>query len=322
LREIFGWDINGAGVVDGWRAYNIIPVLQRCWAHLIRDVDAFIEQPGGKELSEAIYEKCKALKEFIGKDPPTSMEERKQQKEVWDMEMAELVEQFSKSEELKKPVTYIRNGLGNWYTCLLYPGMEPTNNLSEQVIREHVLMRKIIGTFRSEEGAEYYQYISLLSREGKAAVATIALREYRENRKNQRGVKAVCVTMVHCNDLVSCFGCFNTIRSSDYLSLLFAIRSSRAEYPVFVFYHRFLTFSQNPIPTNTIIMNTAINPSNGAPDTGSVAAGSSSFITLPFFTFSAVSPVSSGGFLNSSPALLTPDTSAVSFINPVSSTVL
>ena len=33
--------------------------------------------------------------------------------------------------------------------------MEPTNNLSEQVIREHVLMRKIMGTFRSEIGAEY-----------------------------------------------------------------------------------------------------------------------------------------------------------------------
>ena len=88
------------------------------------------------------------------------MEERKQQKEVWDREMAELAEQFSKFTELKKPVTYIRNGLGNWYTCLLYPGMEPTDNLSEQVIREHVLMRKIIGTFRSENGAEYYQYIA------------------------------------------------------------------------------------------------------------------------------------------------------------------
>jgi len=160
LREIFGGKINGAGVVDGWRAYNIIPILQRCWAHLIRDVDAFIEQPGGKELSEAIHEKFKALKEFLDKDPPTSMEERKQQKEVWDMEMAALAEQFSKFKELKKPVTYIRNGLGNWYTCLLYPGMEPTNNLSEQVIREHVLMRKIIGTFRSENGAEYYQYIA------------------------------------------------------------------------------------------------------------------------------------------------------------------
>jgi len=34
--------------------------------------------------------------------------------------------------------------------------IEPMNNLSEQVIRKHVLMRKIIGAFRSENGAEYY----------------------------------------------------------------------------------------------------------------------------------------------------------------------
>ncbi|EQD60876.1 hypothetical protein B1A_09935, partial [mine drainage metagenome] len=66
--------------------------------------------------------------------------------------------------ELHKPVEYIRNGLGNWFTCLLYPGMEPTNNLAEQAIREHVVIRKIIGTFRSESGSQNYQYIaSLLS---------------------------------------------------------------------------------------------------------------------------------------------------------------
>ena len=89
LREIFGLDINGAGVVDGWRAYNIIPVLQRCWAHLIREVDAFVEKPGGKELSEAIHKKFKALEEFLGKDLSASMEERKRQKEVKDSEMAD-----------------------------------------------------------------------------------------------------------------------------------------------------------------------------------------------------------------------------------------
>ncbi len=62
--------------------------------------------------------------------------------------------------EIGKPLTYIRNGLGCWYTCLLYPGMEPTNNLGEQAMREHVLMRKIIGTFRSEKGVENYQYVA------------------------------------------------------------------------------------------------------------------------------------------------------------------
>ncbi len=81
--------INCAGVADGWRAYNIFPILQRCWAHLIREVDAFIEKPGGKELSGIIHGKYKALKEFLGKGQPASMEERKQQKKVWDREMAD-----------------------------------------------------------------------------------------------------------------------------------------------------------------------------------------------------------------------------------------
>ena len=39
-------------------------------------------------------------------------------------------------DELKKPVTYIKNGLGCWYTCMRYPGMEPTNNLGVQAMRK------------------------------------------------------------------------------------------------------------------------------------------------------------------------------------------
>ena len=158
LKEILGVECLGAGVADGWRAYNALAVLQRCWAHLLREVDAFKDRPGGEELSKTIHLLFQDLKEFLGKDPP--MEERQRQKESWDKEMEEVVERFSRFIELKKPLTYIQNGLGSWYTCLLYPGMEPTNNLGEQAMREHVLIRKIIGTFRSERGAENYQYIA------------------------------------------------------------------------------------------------------------------------------------------------------------------
>jgi hypothetical protein len=161
LKEILGAEISGAGVADGWRVYNAFQVLQRCWAHLLREVDDFKDKPGGEELSNIIHRKFKKLRQFLDRDPP--MEERKRMKKQWDEEMAQLVEEFASYEEhLHKPLTYIRNGLGCWYTCLLYPGMEPTNNLGEQAIREHVLMRKIIGTFRSEKGAENYQYIASL----------------------------------------------------------------------------------------------------------------------------------------------------------------
>ncbi|MEA2055213.1 MAG: IS66 family transposase [Candidatus Thermoplasmatota archaeon] len=160
LREIYGEKPpNGGNIVDGWRAYNYLENVQRCWAHLLREVDDYKEKSEhGKHLSEEIHQKYQMLKDFLGKDPP--MKKRKHQKNIWDLEIAELVEKYSRFTELSKPVKYIKFGRDCWYTCLLYPGMEPTNNLGEQAIREHVVMRKIIGTFRSERGSENYQYIA------------------------------------------------------------------------------------------------------------------------------------------------------------------
>ena len=161
LDEILGEKHPGPVIVDGWRAYNRIGTVQRCWAHLIREVDDFKDtSDNGKQLSEEIHAKYKVLKEFLDKEP--SMDERIQQKAIFDRELENTVNRYSDFDELKKPLTYIKNGLGSWYTCLLYPGMEPTNNLGEQAIREHVIIRKIIGCFRSENGAENYQYIASL----------------------------------------------------------------------------------------------------------------------------------------------------------------
>ena len=86
------------------------------------------------------------------------MEERVSQKAIFKKKLEDIVDKFDGFDELKKPLTYIKNGLGCWYTCMLYPGMEPTNNLGEQAIKEHVILRKIIECFRSENGAENYQY--------------------------------------------------------------------------------------------------------------------------------------------------------------------
>ena len=153
------WDI--PVIIDGWSSYSKFTIVQRCWAHLLRKVDAFKDVSGkGMELSKEIHRRFKKLRKFI--DSNASMEERKRKKKIWDNEMEYLVKRYESDKKLHEPLTYIRNGLGKWYTCLLYPGMEPTNNLGEQAIRESVIVRKIIGTFRSETGSEYYQYIASL----------------------------------------------------------------------------------------------------------------------------------------------------------------
>lgn len=161
LEEILGGGFQGATVNDGYRSYHWLPVVQRCWAHLLREVDNFRNPTEHeRQLSEEIHRRFELLKEFIGRDPP--MDERQQQKKIWDRELQELVNEYLQYLDVRVKAQYIQNGLGCWHTCLLYPGMQPTNNLAEQAIREHVIMRKIIGTFRSEKGSENYQYIASL----------------------------------------------------------------------------------------------------------------------------------------------------------------
>ena len=161
IEEILGKDHRGPDIVDGWRAYNWITIVQRCWSHLLREVDDFREKSeNGEHLSQEIHACFKALKEFLDGDP--AMEERIRKKVIFEKELEKIVAKYSECKEIKKPLTYIRNGFGCWFTCLLYPGMEPTNNLGEQAMREHVILRKIIGCFRSENGAKNYQYIASL----------------------------------------------------------------------------------------------------------------------------------------------------------------
>lgn len=159
LEEVLGDRCQGGYVTDGWKAYWKLDNVQRCWAHLLREVDSNKQvSEEGAVISSEIHKRFHLLKEFLGKDPP--MSERRRMKEKWDHEMVDLVERYDDALHTRHLVTYLKNGRGCWYTCLLYPGMPPTNNLGEQAIREHVIIRKIIGAFRSVEGCEYYQYIA------------------------------------------------------------------------------------------------------------------------------------------------------------------
>jgi len=159
LEEILGTAFQGAMVNDGYHSYRSMPIVQRCWAHLLREVDDFKEpMDHEQQLSEEMHQRFTMLKTFIGKDPP--LHERVRQKEVWDQELQRIVDEYCSYDDTRVKARYIQHGLGSWHTCLLYPGMQPTNNLAEQAIREYVIIRKIIGTFRSEKGSENYQCIA------------------------------------------------------------------------------------------------------------------------------------------------------------------
>ena len=85
------------------------------------------------------------------KDPP------KKRQKLYDecvQEMKWLIEKFSSYKHLVKVVTTIENGLEFWFTRIIHPQIEPTNNKGERSLREMVVMKRIMGTLRNQDGAD------------------------------------------------------------------------------------------------------------------------------------------------------------------------
>lgn len=112
-------------------------------------MDAFKSSETGAKISDEKHSMYSDLKEALKSE---DMDQRKDMKIVFDIRMEHFVKRYDQYVDPHKPIEYIRNGPGSWLTSLLYPGMEPINNLAEQTLREHVVIRKIIGTFRSKNG--------------------------------------------------------------------------------------------------------------------------------------------------------------------------
>lgn len=64
--------------------------------------------------------------------------------------------------EVVRFVGKVRNDFGHWFTFVTVPGVEPTNNRAERALKEHVVQRKIFGTFRNGKGTGIYETVMSL----------------------------------------------------------------------------------------------------------------------------------------------------------------
>ncbi len=62
-------------------------------------------------------------------------------------------------EKVRKLIGKIGNGFDYWFTFVINPGVEPTNNRAERALRPNVVLRKILGTLRNEKGASIHERI-------------------------------------------------------------------------------------------------------------------------------------------------------------------
>lgn len=162
LEEVLGKRFNGIIGCDGWRSYsNFTDKLQRCWAHLLREADFVADKVSEAiPLSKALHRLFVRLKTALGKDPPPTERQRLLRNALTILRY-HLTKPWQ-NERLRKFVKKIQYGMKHWFTFVLVPGVEPTNNSAERALRELVVQRKIIGTLRNETGVKIMETIPTL----------------------------------------------------------------------------------------------------------------------------------------------------------------
>jgi len=145
LMEVLGEAFDGVIVCDGWRAYpSYTGRIQRCWAHLLREARYLAERNDeAVSLSEELHMLYRRFNVAPLDRPPPWEAERLACEARASMER--LAGRPYESVEVRRFAAKIRNGMGHWFTFLVVPGVEATNNRAERALREFVVQRKIMG---------------------------------------------------------------------------------------------------------------------------------------------------------------------------------
>jgi len=155
LDEILGYHYSSISIIicDGLSAYEeYTKYLQRCWAHILRETKEMAEKyDDAKPLHQWMKDLFAMVKSASVKHP---LKKRQNLYDKCIQEMKWLIEKFSSYKHLAKVVTTIKNGLDFWFTRIIHPQIEPTNNNGERSLREIVVIKKIIGTLRNQDGAD------------------------------------------------------------------------------------------------------------------------------------------------------------------------
>ena len=153
LDKILGYKYKGIIICDGLSAYEeYTKYLQRCWAHILRETrDLAKKYDDAKSMHQWMKDLFAKVKSASIKDSPNK---RKRLYDKCIQEMRWLIEKFSSYQHLTNVVTTIKNGLEFWFTRIIHPQIDPTNNKGERSLREIVVIKKIIGTLRNQNGAD------------------------------------------------------------------------------------------------------------------------------------------------------------------------
>jgi len=159
LVEVLTRKFSGIIVCDGWKPYpNFTNRIQRCWAHLLRESKDLAEKiEEAIPLHNALTKLYHELNDKLEGDPTPEV-----RGELWQesrVTLQQLLMMEYANDRVRKLIGKINNGFDYWFTFIIHPDVEPTNNRAERALREHVIMRKIIGTLRNDKGTSIHERI-------------------------------------------------------------------------------------------------------------------------------------------------------------------
>ncbi|KAF5412093.1 MAG: hypothetical protein C5S47_02210 [Candidatus Methanogasteraceae archaeon] len=157
--EVLTRRFKGIIVCDGWKPYaKFTKRIQRCWAHLLGDRWILPRILRRRFLyTEHSRDSIKKLTGALESDPPPEIREK-----LLHNAQATLKRWINRgygNEKVEKLIGKIENGFEYWFTFVIHPGVEPTNNRAERALREHVVQRKIMGTLRNGKGTSIHERI-------------------------------------------------------------------------------------------------------------------------------------------------------------------
>ncbi len=178
-RELLGEHFQGVFGSDRWRGYNLFPLKHRqlCWAHLLRDFQAFVERGNqSKRIGQDLLDEAWRMFEWWHRvrDGTLSRSTFATQMQTVQQHVTALLHEGTECQHKKTAGTcrdILKLEPALW-TFVHTEGVEPTNNLAERQIRHAVLWRKSSFGTQSKTGSEFVERIM-------TAVAT--LRQQKRN---------------------------------------------------------------------------------------------------------------------------------------------
>lgn len=166
FKQLMGAEFDGIIGSDRWSAYNWLNATRRqlCWAHLLRDFQAFVDRKGESAvIGQALLKQAIAMFDLWHRirDGTLSRLEFQQAMRPIRQEIESLLQvgTFVNHPQTVKTCTNILKISPALWSFVEQEGIEPTNNAAERALRRGVLWRKRSFGSQSDRGLRFTERI-------------------------------------------------------------------------------------------------------------------------------------------------------------------